>query len=212
MGETPMLRRKQEHLVTETNSRLEQFKKMAGDDPSNELAHASLGREYLLAGMHQDAVTSFHRTLALNPRNSKAYQLLAEAELALGKRDDAIKSLTEGVKVAHERGDMMPKNAMLAKLKELGAPEPDLVGGKGVKVEVGAGQVLCQKCGRVGNKLARPPFRSPFGQEIYEKICSMCWKEAIGMGTKVINELRLPMADPQAQKVWDQHIREFLNL
>ena len=32
------------------------------------------------------------------------------------------------------------------------------------------------------------------------------------MGTKVINELRLPLSDPQAQKVWDQHIREFLNL
>jgi Fe-S cluster biosynthesis and repair protein YggX len=210
MGETPCYEGAE---VTETNSRLEQFKKMAADDPSNELAHASLGREFLLAGMHQDAATSFHRTLALNPKNSKAYQLLAEAELALGRRDDAIKSLTDGVKIAHERGDMMPKNAMLAKLKELGAPEPDLVGGnKGVDVQVGTGQVLCQRCGRVGSKLAKPPFRSPFGQEIHEKICSMCWKEAIGMGTKVINELRLPMSDPQAQKVWDQHIREFLNL
>jgi hypothetical protein len=32
------------------------------------------------------------------------------------------------------------------------------------------------------------------------------------MGTKVINELRLPLSDPQAQKLWDQHVREFLNL
>ena len=39
-----------------------------------------------------------------------------------------------------------------------------------------------------------------------------CWKEAIAFGTKVINELRLPLADPQAQKAWDQHIRDFLNL
>jgi hypothetical protein len=28
----------------------------------------------------------------------------------------------------------------------------------------------------------------------------------------VINELRLPLADPQAQKVFDQHMKEFLNL
>jgi hypothetical protein len=28
----------------------------------------------------------------------------------------------------------------------------------------------------------------------------------------VINELRLPLSDPQAQVAWDQHIREFLNL
>ena len=64
----------------------------------------------------------------------------------------------------------------------------------------------------IGAKLAKPPFRNPFGMEIAEKICQPCWREAIGMGTKVINELRLPMSDPQAQKVWDQHIREFLNL
>ncbi|HEX8520687.1 MAG TPA: Fe(2+)-trafficking protein [Tepidisphaeraceae bacterium] len=194
------------------NERVEQFRKMAEDDPSNELAHASLGREYLNAGMAAEAATSFHRALALNPRNSKAYQLLAEALLVLNKRDEAIESLTRGVKVAHERGDMMPKNAMLAKLKELGAPAPELHQSGGVQVAVGEGQVLCARCGRVNPKLARPPFKREFGQEIYEKICAMCWKEAIAMGTKVINELRLPLADPQAQKVWDQHIREFLGL
>ena len=60
--------------------------------------------------------------------------------------------------------------------------------------------------------LAKPPFRNAFGQEIYDKICPDCWREAIGMGTKVINELRLPMNDPQAQKVLDKHMYEFLNL
>ena len=77
---------------------------------------------------------------------------------------------------------------------------------------VGEGQVLCKRCGKVGPKLARPPFKSEFGQEIYDKICGLCWREAIAMGTKVINELRLPLADPKAQQVWDQHIREFLGL
>jgi Fe-S cluster biosynthesis and repair protein YggX len=32
------------------------------------------------------------------------------------------------------------------------------------------------------------------------------------MGTKVINELRLPMNDPQAQKIYEQHMVEFLGL
>jgi Fe-S cluster biosynthesis and repair protein YggX len=32
------------------------------------------------------------------------------------------------------------------------------------------------------------------------------------MGTKVINELRLPLSDPQAQRIFDQHMMEFLNL
>ena len=55
-------------------------------------------------------------------------------------------------------------------------------------------------------------MRNAFGQQVYEKICADCWREAIGFGTKVINELRLPLNDPQASKIWDQHVREFLNL
>jgi len=60
--------------------------------------------------------------------------------------------------------------------------------------------------------MSAPPFRNAVGQEIYQKICADCFREWIGMGTKVINELRLPMNDPQAQKVYDQHMMEFLNL
>jgi tetratricopeptide (TPR) repeat protein len=199
--------------VTEANSRLEQFKKMAADDPDNELGHFSLGRAYLEVNQPEAAIGSFQRAIEINPKISKAYQLLADAQLALGRQPDAIDTLTRGVRTAHERGDMLPKNAMLAKLKELGAPEPDIgQAAAGPQAEVGEGQVLCKRCGRVGPKLAKPPFRSDFGREIQENICSLCWKEAIGMGTKVINELRLPLSDPQAQKVWDQHIREFLNL
>ena len=199
--------------MSQISERLEQFKKMAADDPNNELGHFSLGRAYLEAGQPADAIGPFQRAIILNPKISKAYQLLADAQLALDRRDEAIETLTRGVKIAHERGDMLPKNAMIAKLKELGAPEPDIgQGAAGPQAEVGEGQVLCKRCGRVGQKLARPPFKSDFGRDIHENICTLCWKEAIGMGTKVINELRLPLSDPQAQKVWDQHIREFLNL
>jgi Fe-S cluster biosynthesis and repair protein YggX len=60
--------------------------------------------------------------------------------------------------------------------------------------------------------MTRVPFKNEFGKQIYENICASCWREAIGQGTKVINELRLDMSDPRAQKVWDQNIREFLNL
>jgi Fe-S cluster biosynthesis and repair protein YggX len=72
--------------------------------------------------------------------------------------------------------------------------------------------VLCKRCGQVKKKLAKPPFRNQFGQDVFNSTCTDCWMEAIKLGTKVINELRLPLSDPQAQKVWDQHIKEFLNL
>jgi Fe-S cluster biosynthesis and repair protein YggX len=191
--------------------RTEQFRKMANDDPDNELAHFSLGKELLAAGNAAEAARSFQRVLALNANIAKAYELLADAQFKTGHRDLAIKTLTDGVQVAHRRGETMPKNAMSQKLRELNAPVPELAESAKTAV-VGEGQVLCKRCGKVAPRLASAPFRNDFGKEIYENICASCWQEAIGLGTKVINELRLPMNDPQAHKIWDQHIREFLNL
>src|SRR5438270_10273176 len=92
--------------------RIEQFRKMASDDPNNELGHFSLGRALLEAGDAAEAAKSFQRVIALNPNIAKAYQLLGDAQLATGHRDFAIQTLTEGVQIAHRRGEMMPKNAM----------------------------------------------------------------------------------------------------
>jgi Fe-S cluster biosynthesis and repair protein YggX len=197
--------------VADANSRIEQFQKMASDDPGNELGHFSLGREYLNDGQFAPAVESLERAVGINPNLSKAYQFIGQALLQLGQRDRAIERLTEGVRRADERGDRMPRDEMVRMLKDLGAPVPEVKAGQQAQV-VGEGQVLCKRCGRVAPRLAKPPFRNAFGQEVYESTCADCWQEAIRMGTKVINELRLPMNDPQAQKVWDQHIREFLNL
>jgi Fe-S cluster biosynthesis and repair protein YggX len=197
--------------MADSASRIEQFKKMATDDPNNELGHFSLGRAYLDAGNVTEAASSLQRCLALNPKLSKAYQLLATALLKLGQKDQAIEQLTTGVTIAHERGDVMPKNDMMRQLKELGAPVPELKSSE-VEQPIGQGQVHCQRCGKVGRKLPSAPFSNAQGQEIFAKICADCWREWIGMGTKVINELRLPLNDPKAQKIFDQHMMEFLNL
>ena len=198
--------------MAETNPRIEQFRKMASDDPDNALGHFSLGRELLNAGRPAEAVTSFERVLQIDPNLSRAYQLLATALLRQDQRDAAVRRLTEGARIAHARGDTMPKNEMVRMLKELGADVPQELAAQRQAVEVGEGQVHCKRCGRVAAKLPRPPMRNAFGQEIYENICADCWREAIGFGTKVINELRLPLNDPQASKIWDQHVKEFLNL
>jgi|HubBroStandDraft_4_1064222.scaffolds.fasta_scaffold246719_2 tetratricopeptide (TPR) repeat protein len=197
--------------MPESSSRLEQFKKMAEADPTNELGHFSLGRAYLDAGMDAQAIDSFSRVLELNPKISKVYQLMGGALLKLNRRDEAIARLTEGVEVAQSRGEVMPMNEMIKQLKDLGAPVPEKVASTPQPV-AGEGEVLCRRCGRIAPKLASPPFRNDFGRQIQENTCSSCWREAIGVGTKVINELRLPLSDPQAGKVWDHHIREFLNL
>jgi Fe-S cluster biosynthesis and repair protein YggX len=197
--------------MTESNPRIEQFRKMANDDPSNPMGHFSLGRELLAAEDPAGAVAPLKRVLELDPNISKVYQLLATAQLKLQKAGEAAETLQQGVRIAHERGDMMPKNEMIKMLQELGASVPELQS-KGPAQAVGEGQVVCSRCGQVKPKMAHPPFSNAQGKQIHEKVCADCWREWIGMGTKVINELRLPLADPQAQKVFDQHMKEFLNL
>lgn len=198
--------------AADTVSRIEQFKKMAEADPTNELGHFSLGRAYLDASQHADAVGSLRRVIELNPNISKAYQLMADAQLKLDQRDAAIETLTTGVRIANDRGDLMPMNAMIDSLKQLGAPVPELASKTAPAQPVGEGQLLCQRCGKVGPRMVNPPFSNAQGTLIQEKICADCWREWIGMGTKVINEMRLPLSDPQAQKIFDQHMMEFLNL
>lgn len=198
--------------MADVSERIEQFRKMAEADPSNELGHFSLGRALLDSGDSAGAAASFAKVIELNPNISKAYQLLAGVLLKNGLREQAVSRLTDGVKIADSRGDLLPRNEMAAQLKELGAPVPEFKAGASATVAVGEGQVQCRRCGQIGPKLPKPPFRTAFGQKIFENTCANCWKDAIGQGTKVINEMRLPLADPQAQKIWDQHIAEFLNI
>jgi Fe-S cluster biosynthesis and repair protein YggX len=193
------------------SERIEQFRKMAEADPTNEIGHFSLGRELLTAGDLDGAVQSLRRVIEINPNISKAYQMIGTALKQQGKLPEAVEIWTRGVTTADSRGELMPRNEMIQLLKDAGAPVPELVN-KQTAQAAGEGEVLCKRCGKIGKKLAKPPFKNAFGQAIYDQICTDCWREAIGLGTKVINELRLPLADPQAQKVWDQHIKEFLNL
>src|SRR5687768_2197793 len=92
--------------------RIAQFRKMANDDPDNELGHFRLGQLLMEDGQHEDAAQSFRRTLELNPLFSKVYQLLGACLIKLGKRDDAVKVLRDGFQIADERGDNIPRDEM----------------------------------------------------------------------------------------------------
>ena len=52
--------------------RIAQFRKMANDDPDNELGHFRLGQLLMEDGQHEEAVQSLRRTLELSPQFSKA--------------------------------------------------------------------------------------------------------------------------------------------
>jgi len=192
--------------------RIERFLALTQADPTNELGFFSLGRAYIDAGQPENAIPALQRVLALNANFSKAYALLGTAQKSTGDVPGAIKTLTNGYRIANDRGDLMPRNDMAGMLKELGAPIPE------IKVEAlspednAAGKIKCSRCGRVAAKMPEAPFGGELGEKIHNSVCGPCFREWIGQGTKVINELRLNLTEKPAQDVYDQHMKEFLKL
>jgi len=191
--------------------RITQLKQATERFPTDPLGFFSLGRALLDSGDHHNAVGALQRALALDSKLSKGYVLLSKSQLALGRQDEAVKSLTDGLLVAHQRGDLMVKNEIIDSLKALGATVPDH--DKPVDpAQIGEGQVLDRRTGKIGSRMVRQPFKNDLGKLIFENTTAETWKEWVAMGTKVINELRLPLHDPKAQKVYDDNMIDFLNL
>jgi len=205
--------------MNDQSQRIAQFQKMASDDPNNELGHFSLGKAYLEVGRPGDAVPSLKRVIELRRSMSKAYQLLGEAYEKLGRRDQAVEITREGVKVADELGDVMPRDTMVGLLESWGETPPPLKSSFAPKSVQQAGSVgstsagfRCSRCGRPDSQLAKPPFKGSLGQRIFENVCASCWREWIPTGTKVINELGLALSSPAGQQAYDQYMQEFLQL
>jgi Fe-S cluster biosynthesis and repair protein YggX len=190
--------------------RIAQFENMCSADPENDMAHFSLGGAYAQAERHADAAASFQRCIELNPAMSKAYQMAAESLLKAGQAQKAAEVATEGYRSAAERGDLLPKNAMGEILESLGKPLPEV--DESDAPQVAAGGFMCQRTGRPGSQLPRPPMKGPIGQWIYENISAETWRMWIGQGTKVINELRLDFSREEDQETYDRHMREFLGI
>lgn len=199
----------------DSEQRIEQFKNMADADPNNELGHFSLGKAYVEAKRFADAEPCFVRVLQLNPTYSKAYELLGQTQNELGNRDQAIKTLKQGFEVAAERGDVMPRNAISAMLTDMGEAVPEIAAGPPASSPEAPTETQgfrCARCGSPSGKLPERPFKGDLGEKILALICTNCWREWVGMGTKVINELSLQLADPRAQATYDEHMKEFLQL
>ena len=110
--------------MSQLNERIVQFRKMATDDPDNELGHFRLGQLLLEDGQYEEAIKSFRRTLELSPQFSKVFQLLGRCLIQLQKKSEAIEVLRQGIAVADERGDNFPREEMAKMLTELGEKPP----------------------------------------------------------------------------------------
>jgi Fe-S cluster biosynthesis and repair protein YggX len=198
--------------MSQLQERITQFRKMANDDPENELGHFRLGQLLMEAGQNEEAVQSFRRTLELSPQFSKVYQLLAKCLITLNRQDEAVQVLEKGFAVADERGDNMPRDEMAKMLGQLGKPVPQpkrtVAGGDGFR---------CQRPGCMAGSRARklpgPPIPDDIGGEIYERVCADCWQDWLrNYSIKVINELRLDLSTERGQEEYDRHMREYLGL
>ena len=204
-----------EVTMTSLQDRIAQFRKMATDDPTNDLAHFSLGKALLEDGQHAEAAKSFKETIRLNGDFSKAYQLLGQSLIHAGAKAEAIEALRQGFGVADQRGDRMPRDEMAKLLKELGEtpPEPRV---SAAKAADGPGGFHCQRpgcqAGPQASQLPGPPINDELGGQIYESVCVACWREWLAMGIKVINEMRLDLSTEQGQQTYDNYMREFLGL
>ncbi len=203
-------------MTTDIDQRIAQFENMAAADPDNDMAHFSLGNAYAQAERWTEAAASYKRCTDLNPAMSKAFQLGGEALIKAGNEKAAEDYLRVGYLEAGQRGDRKPMLAMGELLESLGAdvpqldvPEPREAAQTGV---VAGGDFRCARTGRLGTQLPEPPFRGPLGKYIQQNISAETWREWIGQGTKVINELRLDLSRETDSRLYDQHMIEFLGL
>jgi tetratricopeptide (TPR) repeat protein len=200
--------------MSQLQDRIAQLRKMATDDPENELAHFRLGQLLMEDGQHAEAITSFERTLEISPQFSKVYQLLGECHLKLHQKDQAIAVLTNGYKVADERGDKMPRDAMGKMLTELGAPVPKPEPAAAAADDGPDTGFRCQRpgclAGRRARQLPAPPIPDAVGVRIQKDVCADCWQAWFkDYSIKVINELRLDLSSDFGQAEYDKYMREF---
>jgi Fe-S cluster biosynthesis and repair protein YggX len=196
----------------DVNARIEQFAKMAEADPENELGHFSLGKALVEAERYEEAVPSLQRVIELNREFSKAYQVLAFAQMSMGEPSAALVTLRTGIPIADTRGDRIPRDEMAAMMRELGETPPDFAAATAAAEPTGGADLRCSRCGRPSKRMERPPFKGELGQRVQDNVCQTCWREWVSMGTKVINELGLQLANPKSQEAYDEHMIEFLQI
>ncbi len=206
--------------MSQLQERIAQFRKMATDDPDNELGHYRLGQLLMEDKQYAEAIQSFRRTLELSPEFSKVYQFLGQCLTETGRREEAIATLKQGYEVADQRGDKMPRDEMGRMLVALGeqAPQSQRESARPLRSAAPAGGGFhCQRpmcmAGGHAHQLDAPPMKDEFGQRIYQTICADCWNDwKRNYSIKVINELRLDLSTERGAAEYDRYMREFLGV
>lgn len=69
--------------------------------------------------------------------------------------------------------------------------------------------VHCVKLGKEAEGLDRPPYPNELGQRIYENVSKEAWQMWLNHQTMLVNEMRLNLMDPEAQKFLMQQMEAY---
>ena len=85
-------------------NRIEVFRQMLVDDPSNTMVMFGLAKEYEKLGQHQDVIELLENYLAQADDEGNAYGVLAQAYNQTGNREKAIETYKKGIDVSMAHG------------------------------------------------------------------------------------------------------------
>ena len=71
-------------------------------------------------------------------------------------------------------------------------------------------EITCTRCGKMGNRLSRPPLRNPVGERVYESICQTCWDQWLRYQTALINHNGLDVREKSAREFLTANMEAFL--
>jgi Fe-S cluster biosynthesis and repair protein YggX len=69
--------------------------------------------------------------------------------------------------------------------------------------------VQCVKLGKEAEGLDRPPIKGELGLRVFENVSKEAWKLWIAHSTMIVNENRLELGTPQANKLWLSELDKF---
>lgn len=101
-------------MPDDMTARLEAMLERDGGNPALRFA---LAQRYLEAGRAADAVEHAALAVDLNADYSAAWRLLGQAQIAAGRREEAVSTFERGIEVAARRGDKQVEKEMRVFLK-----------------------------------------------------------------------------------------------
>lgn len=70
--------------------------------------------------------------------------------------------------------------------------------------------IKCLKLNREAEALEEPPFPGDLGKKIFENISKEAWENWISLQTRLINEYRLNLLEPEAKALVIKEMKQYL--